>query len=163
MRLAGAALCLLLTPLAVAAQGVGPAPARPFGGALVVDGPVERVRAADDARVAATLAADPARLGELLSDELRYAHSNGRVDTKSAFIQSLTTGAVAYEAIDYQERTFRTAAPGVVLMHGRLLARVRSAGRPLALDLNFLAVWREEAGRWRLLAWQSGANPPPAR
>ena len=31
----------------------------------------------------------------------------------------------------------------------------------LVNDLNYLAVWREEKGKWRFLAWQSCKNPPP--
>ena len=27
-------------------------------------------------------------------------------------------------------------------------------------DVNFLAVWREESGAWRLLDWQAAKNPP---
>jgi hypothetical protein len=27
---------------------------------------------------------------------------------------------------------------------------------------SFLAVWREEKGQWRFLAWQSCKLPPPA-
>ena len=31
------------------------------------------------------------------------------------------------------------------------------------LDLNFLAIWRNEGGAWRFVAWQSSRlNPPDA-
>ena len=50
------------------------------------------VRAADDQRVAATLAADGEKLREIFSDELRYAHSSGLVDTKTSYIQSIVSG-----------------------------------------------------------------------
>lgn len=120
------------------------------------------VRAADDERLAATVAADPARLAAIFSDELRYAHSSGKVDTKASYVESLTSRNTVYESFDYQERTFRVAAPGVVLMSGRVIIHARSAGRQIVLDLNYLAVWREEGGRWRFLAWQSCKNPPPA-
>lgn len=126
------------------------------------DALIAAVRAADDERLAATRAADPARLDAIFSDALRYAHSNGKVDDKASFVQSLTSRKIIYESFDYQERAFTAAAPGVVLMTGRVIARAISAGQPLILDLNFLAVWREEGGRWRFLAWQSSRNPPPA-
>ena len=123
---------------------------------------IAAVRAADDERLAATQAADPARLDAIFSDALRYAHSNGKVDDKASFVQSLTSRKIIYESFDYQERAFTVAGPGVVLMTGRMVARAISAGQPVLLDLNFLAVWREEGGRWRFLAWQSSRNPPPA-
>ena len=126
------------------------------------DALIAAVRAADDERIAATRAADPARLDAIFSDALRYAHSNGKVDDKASFIQSLTSRKTSYESFDYQERAFTVAGPGVVLMTGRVIARAISAGQPITLDLNFLAVWREEGGRWRFFAWQSARNPPPA-
>ncbi len=130
--------------------------------AATEDKAIAAVRAADDERVAAILAADPARLDARLSDGLRYAHSSGKVEDKAAFIRALTSRSVVYESLDYQDRTFTVAGPGVVLMSGRVAARVSSAGQPVMLDLNFLAVWREEGGQWRFLAWQSARNPPPA-
>ncbi len=120
------------------------------------------VTAADDERVAATKAGDRARLEEIFSDELHYAHSSGHLDTKASYIDALASHRSVYETYDYRERHFLPAAPGVVLMTGRVLIRARSGGEVHDLDLNFLAVWREENGRWRFLAWQSCAAAPPA-
>jgi ketosteroid isomerase-like protein len=120
------------------------------------------VRAADDERTAATMAADPARLAAIFSDDLRYAHSSGKVDTKASYVQSLTSRGTVYESFDYKERAFKPAGPGVVLMTGRVVIHSRNDSQPVALDLNFLAVWREEGGHWRFLAWQSCKNLPPA-
>lgn len=120
------------------------------------------VRAADDERVAATVAADRARLAAVYSDSLHYAHSNGKVDTKASQIAGILGSASKYEGFDYKERRFTPAGPGVVLMTGRVVMRMRNkaTGQPATNDLNFLAVWREEGGQWRFLAWQSCRNPP---
>ena len=117
---------------------------------------------ADDQRVAATLAADRARLDAVLSDDLHYAHSSGTVDTKASLIEALTTGRLKYLALDYQERNFTFPAPGIALMSGRLQMKVTSAANTNDLDLSFLAVWREEKGQWKFLAWQSARLPTPA-
>jgi hypothetical protein len=50
------------------------------------------LRAADEERVGATVAADSARLGRILSDELRYAHSTGAVDSKPLLIAAMRSG-----------------------------------------------------------------------
>lgn len=126
------------------------------------DAQIAAVRAADDERTAATITADPARLEALLDDQLHYAHSNGFIDTKASFIESLTSRRVIYAAIDYTQRDFIPVAPGVILMKGRVLLRASMGPQHSSLDLNFLAVWREEGGRWRFLAWQSSRNPPAA-
>jgi hypothetical protein len=123
---------------------------------------VTAVRAADEERVAATLAADPARLDAIYSDQLHYAHSNGIVDTKTSFVESLTSGRSDYQAVDYVQRVFVPAGPGIVLMTGRARIRIGGADGGRLIDLNYLAVWREEGGRWRFFAWQSCRNPPPA-
>lgn len=44
---------------------------------------------------------------------------------------------------------------------GEWLIDLRNAGGPFAVDINYLAVWREEGGKGRFLAWQSCRNPPP--
>ncbi|HSZ59601.1 MAG TPA: nuclear transport factor 2 family protein [Tepidisphaeraceae bacterium] len=126
------------------------------------DAAVTALKSADDMRVAATLAADPAKLSAVLSDELRYAHSTGAVDTKASLIQGLTSGRLKYVQYEYQERNFKLAGPGVALMTGR--ANVTTGGaKGSEMVLGFLAVWREEAGQWRFLAWQScRLNPSPA-
>ena len=125
------------------------------------DAVIAAVRAADDERVAATMAADAARLSASYSDKLHYAHSSGKVDTKGSQIAGITTGPNKYERFEYRERTFIPAGPGVVLMKGHVLVHTRNknSGQAGLLDLNYLAVWRQEAGRWRFLAWQSCRNP----
>ena len=123
---------------------------------------IAAVKAADAERVAATKAGDGARLEAIFSDELRYAHSSGHVDTKASYIKALTSHSTVYESYDYQEQNFLPAGPGIVLMTGRVLSHTRNASGANELDLNFLGVWREENGKWRFLAWQSCKNPPPA-
>ena len=122
---------------------------------------ITAVIAADDERLAAIKAADSARLNAILSDELRYAHSSGSVDNKTAFIDSLVSRRTVYEHFEYKDRTVVPAAPGIALMSGRVLTKVQSGEQNLSLDLNYLSVWREENGKWRFLAWQSCRNPVP--
>lgn len=126
---------------------------------------VSAVTAADDERVAASSAADAARLDAILSDDLRYAHSNGKIDSKASLTNSLVSHKTVYEHFDYKERTISPVGPGVALMSGRVLIDVRSGTQMQKIDLNYLAVWREEHGQWRFLAWQSCKNPvaPPEK
>lgn len=124
---------------------------------------IAAVRAADDARVAASVAVDREKLNAVYSNELRYAHSSGKIDTKASFIASLVSKEAVYFAVDYQERNFVPVAPGIVLMNGRGSFKVSTGGAPRQdLDLRFLAVWREEQGTWRMIAWQSNRQPAAA-
>ena len=98
------------------------------------------------------------------SDDLHYAHSSGKVDTKASQLTGVLTGASRYDAFDYKERTFVPAGPGIVLMKGRVLVHMtnKTTGAKTMNDINYLAVYREEKGKWRFLAWQSCKNPEPA-
>lgn len=126
---------------------------------VMKDTDLAAVMAADEERVAATLAGDRERLAAIYSDELHYAHSNGTVEDKAARLAATEEGRTVYESYEYRHRAFKPVAPGIVLMTGRVEIQARNASGPVALDLNFLSVWREENGVWRFLAWQSCRNP----
>ena len=119
------------------------------------------VRTADDERVAATVAADGPKLRVIFSDELRYAHSTGAVDTKDSYLESIGSGRTKYRVIEFQERNFALSAPGIALESGRVHMKTTSATGETDAIFSFLAVWREEKGQWRFLAWQSCKLPPP--
>ena len=121
-----------------------------------------RIVAADMERVAAIKSADREKLEAILSDDLRYAHSSGTVDTKQSFIESLSTGRTKYLGLDYEERAFTFPAPGIALMTGRAPVKVANTTGEADMVLSFLSVWREEDGKWRFLAWQSCKLPAPA-
>jgi len=124
-----------------------------------VDSPSATLCAADDERVAAIIAADRARLTAIFSDDLRYAHSTGAVDDKASYIDSLVSGRTKYVVYDYQERKFTFPSPGIALMVGRVHIQSTSSGSVSDGVLSILAVWREEQGQWRFLAWQSCKLP----
>ncbi|MBI3415066.1 MAG: nuclear transport factor 2 family protein [Verrucomicrobia bacterium] len=124
------------------------------------DSRLAAVRAADDQRVAATLAADGKKLDAIFSDELRYAHSSGVVDTKTSYIQSIVSGRTKYHVIHFEERNFTFPAPGIALESGRAHMRATSPTGESDSIFSFLAVWRKEKGQWRFLAWQSCKLPP---
>jgi hypothetical protein len=124
--------------------------------------PLAALGAADDERVSATIAADKTRLSEVLSDDLRYAHSSGAVDSKASLTEALVSGRTKYLSVDYEQRDFTFPSPGIALMTGRAHLKVTTVTGPVDMIAGFLAVWREEKGRWRFLAWQSCKLPAPA-
>ena len=124
---------------------------------------LSRVTSADDARVAAMLAPTREKLEAVLSPDLRYAHSNGQVDSKDALIASLTDGSATYSKYAYQDRTFTFPAPGLALMTGRFDVKAVVKGNAAESTISFLAVWRLEKGEWKFLAWQSCKIPPAGK
>ena len=121
------------------------------------------VKAADKTRVTAMQTADRDQLTAIFSDELRYAHSTGVVDTKTSFIDVLTSGKTKYVGYDYEGQSFTFPAPGIALMSGRAHVKAETANGTMDSVLSFLAVWREENGQWKFLAWQSCKLPPATK
>ena len=102
----------------------------------------------------------PACRALVLSDDLRYAHSNGKVDTKASLTASLLGGDAKYVSYKYNERTFKFPAPDVATMAGRLEVQAIVDGVSMTTGISYLAVWRLEKGQWKFLAWQSCKIPP---
>lgn len=116
--------------------------------------------AADEARIAAMRNPVEASLAAAFSNDLRYTHSNGLVDTKAAFLEVLVSGKTKYLGYDHVERSFTFPAPGIALMNGRARVRAESAKGQMDAVLSYLAVWRKEGDTWKFLAWQSCRLPP---
>ncbi len=148
-------LLLLALPLFTVRGADGPS-APPES--LSRDDLVTALNTADSERVSATLAGDRSRLEAILSDELRFASWNGKVDNKNSLIDSLAGHSTVYDNFEYKGRTIRSVASGVALMTGRAVAQLHSGDQKESVDMNFLAIWRLEDGRWRLFAWQSCPN-----
>ena len=131
----------------------------PFA-AAAEDPKVAALTTVDDARVAAMLKPSKATLDTVLSDDLRYAHSDGKVDTKASLTSSLLGGEAKYVSYKYSERSFKFPAPDVALMAGRLEVQAVVDGISMTTGISYLAVWRLEKGQWKFLAWQSCKIPP---
>ena len=117
------------------------------------------VQMADGQRIAAILAGDMTKLGTLLSNDLRYAQADGRIQTKAQFVAAAGENKVHYVSVVPRDLTFLAIAPGAVSMDGIAELMVTANGERVTYALRFLAVWREEAGQWRLLAYQSAQLP----
>lgn len=121
----------------------------------------DAVLRADSARVAATIAGNADRLANLLSDDLRYGQADGRVQTKDEFLAAVLSNEMRYESYDYEELHLTPAGDDVATLSGRARIQVVQDGHPLSFRLRFLAVWKREAGAWRLFAYQSAQLPAP--
>lgn len=116
---------------------------------------VAAVRRADQARLAAMMAGDGAALGRVLSDELVFVHSDGRIEQKADYVKNMMAGDTAYtDAKTYDLRT-QEPAPNVVVLIGAQDMRKRLGSAWSDIKLRFLAIWRNEGGTWRMVSWQS--------
>ena len=122
----------------------------------------QEVLRVENARIEAILHADTAALERLLSDDLTYTHSTGRVDSKTSFIRSIQSGDLTYVAIQPDELRVRVYGDAAVLT-GRSAMKVKSPrlqNQTLDLDVRFLIVYAKQDGHWRQVAWQSTRIAP---
>ena len=116
------------------------------------------VRAAEAARIEATIANDFEALDRLLGDDLTYTHSNAQVDSKERFIAILRSGRTRYRAIEPSEVVVRLYGQAAILT-GQAAVDVVTNGQPNRILLRFTSAWVQRAGRWQFVAWQSTRVP----
>jgi hypothetical protein len=127
------------------------------------------VQAGDDAREAALKAAELKRfeanvnadakvLGELLDDGLEYVHSNGELDSKQSFIESLTSGRRDYAKTEASIETIRFFGDTAII-RGKAKVTVIDQGTPRDLHIGYTDVWVLKDKQWRMTAWRSARLP----
>ncbi len=117
--------------------------------------PVLAARQADNARLAAMMAGDAPALGNLMSDQLRFVHSDGRVESKADYVKNLLAGDTAYADVKTSAVEMMQVTPDSVVILGVQTMRKRLGPEWSEITLRYLSVWRNEAGAWRMIAWQS--------
>jgi hypothetical protein len=127
------------------------------------DARVEALRAAEIKRFEANVNADAKVLGELLDEGLEYVHSNGELDSKQSFIESLTSGRRDYTSTVPEIETIRVLG-NVAIIRGKAKVTVVTDGNSRNLDIGYTDVWLWKNGHWQMTAWRSARLPdPPAK
>ncbi len=125
------------------------------------DARLAALRAAEITRFAANVSADTKALAQLLDDGLEYVHSNGDLDTKASFIESLVSGRRDYLSSKPSIESIRVLGD-VAVIRGRVLVTVADNGVSRDLDIGYTDVWLWKDGRWQMTAWRSARMPPAA-
>ena len=122
---------------------------------LAAEPPVISALRADKARLAAMMSGSGDALARLMSDQLRFVHSDGRVESKADYVKNLMAGDTAYADAKTSELETTQVANDVVVVIGVQEMRKRLGTEWSNIKLRYLAVWRNESGTWRMMAWQS--------
>ena len=125
------------------------------------DARVPALKAAEAARFQANIDADAKVLGQVLDEGLEYVHSNGEVNTKKEFIESLTSGKRDYVSTTFEIQGVRVLGD-VAIIRGTAKVTVADNGQSRDLDLGYTDVWLWKDKRWQMTAWRSARMPPPA-
>lgn len=126
----------------------------------MADPKVAEVEAAEQARVAAMLALDVAKLDAMFDDGLVYMHSSGVTDSKKSYLDGVRSKTWEYKTIKREDvRTTVRGDTATVFCH--LMLTYHLKGEPRTVDSNALAVWTKASGTWKLLSVLSSARPKP--
>jgi ketosteroid isomerase-like protein len=112
----------------------------------------------DRKRMQAMAAKDVATLEAVLADDLVYAHSSARLDTKRSLIDAMMSGATVYTGIEPSDVKAQDLGDAVVLT-GIARIKVVSNGTPNAFGVRFTDVYAKRNGGWQMVTWQSTRLP----
>ena len=112
----------------------------------------------DKKRMQAMAAKDVATLEAVLADDLVYAHSSARLDTKKSLIDNMTSGSTVYTGVEPSDVKAQDLGDTVVLT-GVAQFKVSVNGAPNAFGVRFTDVYARRDGRWQMVTWQSTRLP----
>jgi Domain of unknown function (DUF4440) len=113
------------------------------------------VFAAEQQRYAAMLANDNAGLDAILDSRLHFAHANGGVDDKPAYLAKMAAGRIEYVGIQLAEEAVMPLAPDVAMLTGKMTTEVKVEGVAKTLNNRVIMIWGQSSGQWRMIAFQS--------
>ena len=110
------------------------------------------VRAAVAQFNAAAHAGDEATLNKLLSDDLMYAHSSAKVETKAECVAALVKGKPNFVLTDgWTVHVYGKSA----IVHGKLTAHSPTGVTPL----HFMMMWVKEGNAWKMVGRHTAKLP----
>ena len=131
------------------------------GGTAVAAGPEDAVLAAQDKRIALTVAADVAGLGAMMTDDLSWTHSNANVESKAQFLEAVRSGKYKYKSMTFEERKVRLHGD-TAIVSGTCRVQVTTDGREIDIKLRFTELYVKQQAAWKQAMWQSTRVPDPA-
>jgi len=138
---------------------------RPQPQRWTMDDVLKHIRGLEAARFSAMKEGDLDELDAILDDNLIYVHSNGRIDSKAEYLETLRQGAIHYEAIEVKGDRYRIGKDSAVLVQSVIATMRVGVGRELITrDMVLMSVWRcNSTGRWTLGAVQSTVDTNDTR
>jgi len=115
------------------------------------------VAVAVDRLKTAMLNGDGPNLQKLVSDDLSYGHSSGKIEDKVSFVESLTSGKSDFVTLELSQQTIKVVNDVAIVRHN-LTADTNDNGKQSSVKLFVLLVWHKENGQWKLLARQAAKN-----
>ena len=99
---------------------------------------------------AAMVSGNKADLESILSDDLTYGHSNGKIETKASFVNAISTKKSDFKKIDLDQQTI-TVTGDVAIVRHILTADTNDGGKPAHIELGIVLVWKKQKDEWKII------------
>lgn len=117
------------------------------------------IRALENRRYEATVAGDLDELDRLFADSCSYTHSNGSIDTKASYLESLRSGRLRYRQMERLQEDI-TVYDATAVVQTRVRLHITAGGEDRTINGQATITWAKVGGAWKFVAWQS--TPVPA-
>ncbi|MBM3340983.1 MAG: nuclear transport factor 2 family protein [Betaproteobacteria bacterium] len=124
--------------------------------------PVTFAQSADEAAVAkavellrlAMFARDPKGYAALISENVSYGHSAGRIENKQEFIKASLANPSVMKSLTFTDQTIQVDGTHAIVRNTYNGVSERD-GKTTNTKIGVLMVWANEGGTWRLYARQA--------
>ena len=90
----------------------------------------------------------------LLTHDLSYGHSSGRMENKAEFIANVLNPKTQWKTIYGAQQNNYFSGDTAISRHGMAGEAVRD-GKSTPSDMPVMMVWQKQSGAWKLLARQA--------
>ena len=104
---------------------------------------------------------DSARLSALVSAQLTFGHSGGKIQNKQEFLHSFISGDTDFTSLEFTEQSVTVAGSTAIVRHTLNGATADKGKAPGSVKLWIILVFQKVKGEWILLARQA-VKPPVA-
>ena len=91
----------------------------------------------------------------LVSDQLSYGHSAGKIENKKEFVEVIATKKTVYKSIELTNQTVAVAGNNAIVRHAWESESGTGDGKWNVSKIGVLQVWQKEPSGWKLLARQA--------
>jgi ketosteroid isomerase-like protein len=99
----------------------------------------------------AMISGNKADLLSILSPDLTYGHSGGKIENRDSFVEAISTKKSDFVTIALTDQTVTVTGDVAVVRH-ILTADTNDGGKPANIHLGIVLVWKKAKGDWKLIA-----------